>query len=80
MRVCPCTYSNDKWEIELPNGAYFVVLGYSDVSYSAVTRGCSLEGHSASIGTVPAGQPQTKPLKVVIVDGKLTLAGSFDAV
>ena len=69
--------ANNKWEIELPNGAYEVVVGYSDLQYPCHTSGCSLQGQSASVGTLPAGHSKTKTMDVVVDDGKLALAGSY---
>ena len=40
----------ETWDIELPNGDYSVVIGYSDPSYNTAVDGCVLEDASAATG------------------------------
>ena len=70
--------AEDNWEIELPNGDYTVVIGYSDPTYAAVTTGCMLEGVSASVGTVSAGSTQEFETQIALLDGLLTLGSGQD--
>ena len=42
--------ATETWNIELPNGDYSVVIGYSDPSYNTAVDGCVLEGASAATG------------------------------
>ena len=66
------------WKINVPNGVYFVEVGYSDPGYDTDTSGCTLNGASASIGTVPAGQSlRYDVFPLTVTDNYITFAGEY---
>eukprot|EP00808_Paulinella_micropora_P005405 g24914.t1 len=65
------------WQIALPNGAYNVIVGYSDRDYGVDTTGCKLQGLSASLGSVPKGYVKEFVMQAQVTNGKLSFQGKY---
>ena len=66
------------WKIEVPNGDYRVEVGYSDPDFDANTAGCTLNGASASVGSVAQGTSGVHLVAALTVStGFIELGGEY---
>ncbi|CAJ1394920.1 unnamed protein product [Effrenium voratum] len=66
---------NTRWEMQVPNGVYMITATYGSPLHSFQTHGCTIEGFSASVGDVPAGQLVSISMQLQVNDGYLTFQG-----